>query len=470
MTRLSEVIAVVPEKKLPPHDLNAEKSVLGAVLIKPTALVDVSAILRVDDFFLPAHREIYDAMMEVNRRRGAVDVIGLADELQMRGMMARLEGREMYLLTLGNVVPTAENVLHYARIVRDKADMRRLIAQCMDTASRAHGDAQVAELAAEHGAAVRKVTGARGGGPSRLGDALDGVLKTVQDKQENPALYLVPTGLRGLDDVIGGHAAGDLVVVGGRPSRGKTSWMVNSSVRAASAGIPQLVFSLEMSGQQIFEKAVAMMTGIEGWQFARGKLSSKQWEQILALEKKIAGEDLPFYVEEASLSCEMLCDVAESWALRVDPDALAEDKKIRKAKTIWIDSMSFLRPDREGKKRAEDVGAMARSLKLLAKHLMVPICVLVHLNREMEKGGKPRRPGLHDLRESGDLEQSADVVIFPHREGNVRSTGPVDATMIVAKARNGQTADVPVLWDGPHMSFHDVAAEDPVQENLPGAG
>jgi replicative DNA helicase len=259
----------------PPHNLEAEKSVLGGVLIKPAAFDEIATSLQVDDFFLPAHREIFDAMLALDKRRQPLDVIAVADELRVRGMVARLEGGEAYLLTLSNSVPTAENINHYGRLVKEKATLRRLIASCAEIQSRAYGDfGEFEQFLDEAETQVFKVAQQnRRETYSAAPDIIEEVLHNIEVRAaERKAVTGVPTGFTKLDEITAGLQRENLIIVAARPGGGKTSWAINVAVHAAMRKIPVLIFSLEMSKYELMERMLAAEARIDSGKIKRGFL------------------------------------------------------------------------------------------------------------------------------------------------------------------------------------------------------
>ena len=232
--------------RTPPHNIEAEKSVLGAVFIKPAAFDEVATNLAVDDFFLPAHREIFEAMVTIDKRRQALDVIAVADELKTHGMLARLDGGQSYLNELANGVPTAENVLHYARLVREKATLRRLIAACAEVQSSAYGDfGEFESFLDEAETKIFKVAQQnRRETYSATGELMEEVLHNLEVRTaERRAVTGVPTGFTKLDEYTAGLQRENLIIVAARPGGGNTSWAVNLAMHAAlNPTIPVLLF------------------------------------------------------------------------------------------------------------------------------------------------------------------------------------------------------------------------------------
>ena len=271
-----------PASRTPPHNLEAEKSVLGAVFIKPAAFDEVATSLAVDDFFLPAHREIFEAMVAVDKRRQPIDVLQIADELKTAGLLARLEGGAAYLNDLANAVPTAENILHYARLVREKATLRRLIAACADIQSSAYGDfGEFDTFLDESETKVFKVAQQnRRETYSATGELMEEVLHNLEVRTaERRAVTGVPTGFTKLDEITAGLQRENLIIVAARPGGGKTPWAVNVAMHAAlNHSIPVLLFSLEMSKYELMERMLAGEARIDSGKIKRGLLEYADWK------------------------------------------------------------------------------------------------------------------------------------------------------------------------------------------------
>lgn len=456
-----------PAERVPPHDLQAEKSALGSVLIKPAALDDL-ADLEVDDFFLPAHREIVEAMRAVAKRAPAIDVVILADELKARGVLAKLDGGENYLLVLANATPTAENVRYYAGIVANKAMLRRLIATCAEIQSTAYGDfgdepdAFLAEAQRKlgeielHGAA----------GPVRVGDAVSDVLQAMEDRGNKPESFLIPTGIKSMDHRIGGLRGGHLIVVAANPGRGKTAWAVNVAVHAALAeGIPVLIFSIEMETYELIERMLAGKARVNGRSVSHGRMNYPEWQRVTTAASALAeypdGRPVPLYVDDRKLTAGQVCAQARRWRAQ-HPDSRA---------LIVIDYLGLVLPDEEEKSREREVAKMSRAFKLLGHKTKANASVIMccQLNRDNKgKDGKMRTPVVGDLRESGSIEADADMVILPWWEGDPGATGRHPADLIIGKHRGGPKGVIRVDWEPEFLTFTDpLDPLDEVQNELP---
>ena len=455
-----------------PYSLKAEQAVLGSVLIKPSAMEDVTLFLRdADEFYMPAHREIYEAMRHLVTTGKPINPVFLADELRLRGQLSRLEDGEIYLTRLMDVVSTGEDVPHYARQVRDFAVRRRLIKAATEIVLRAHGEEDVHDLVAEHRTAVANLEVPMGAGTVRLGDVLEHGIDEIQSKQDKPDEYEVKTGLHEYDEKIGGWREEQVIVIAARPGKGKSSLAWSTLIRMSMGGVPTLMFSLEMSRQQLIERGLAFVGQVTGNRISRAKIDTKEWIKVHDAGKKLAPLDL--HINTDALGLRQICSEARRWAAKIDREArakaLAEKRepptKVRKVIAVDYLGLVEVEESSDSENRTQVVTKITRRFKKLAKELHCPIALVSQLNRESEKGGKggvSRKPILADLRDSGSVEQDADLVLFPWRDPGVRgaSKGPVPASIIVAKHREGPEGEVDVDWDGRYMAFYDAAERD----------
>jgi replicative DNA helicase len=457
--------------RTPPHNLEAERSVLGGVFIKPSAFDEVATSLQVDDFFLPAHREIFEAMLAIDKRQQPLDVVAVADELRVRGMIARLDGGEVYLLTLSNSVPTAENIVHYVRLVREKATLRRLIAACAEIQSRAAGDfGDFEEFLDEAETQVFKVAQQnRRETYSSTGDLMEEVLHNLEVRTaERKAVTGVPTGFTKLDELTAGLQRENLIIVAARPGGGKTSWAVNVAVHAAKHGIPVLIFSLEMSKWELMERMIAGEARIDSSKIKRGFIEYADWKNGINPAAKEIGK-APILIDDSS-AISIMEIRAKARRFRGDaryfpPQPLTVEGRSPQPALglIVVDYLQLARGSvgRRDENRQQEIAEISRGLKALAKDLKLPIIAVSQLNREIEKReGKPR---LSDLRESGAIEQDADVILFLHREEqsdemDIRPTSVSE--IIIGKHRNGATGSLKVTFIKAFTKFENYA-EDP---------
>ncbi len=426
---------------LPPHDFEAERSVLGSVLIRQS-VADVLGVLKTDDFFLPAHREIWDAAMTLSAARTPIDVVTLADNLRANGHLSRMEGQELYLLALTNAVPTAENALHYAELVRQKAMARKIIAVCTEAASRASTE-HPEEILSDLRVALAGLGSTSAGGPMGMDKAIPLYLDVLEARAAEPSAFKVKANLEALDEIIGGHRPGQQIVVAGMTGAGKTSHAVSTAIRAAQIdNIPSLIFSLEMSRDELLDRALSFVANIDGSRIANGDLDFATWRNVITPQaRKMAS--LPITIDDRKLNLDQIVSESLRWRAK-NPGPLA---------LVVVDYLGLIRSTGKYDNRQMEMGAMSRALKILAGDLKCPVIVVAQLNRANQSGDKPSRPVLSNLRDSGEIEQNADVVIFTWRDGPI-------AELIVAKHRGGPLGIAEVKWDGRYTAFYDDKGAD----------
>jgi replicative DNA helicase len=442
------------ELREPPWSKEAEMAVLGAVFIAPRVLGEAMGDLRPDDFFLPAHREILSAMRAVE----APDVVSVADELKVRGMLPRLENGEGYLFALANAVPTAENVGHYAAIVKERSLARRLIASCLEVTSRAHSGTEIVDLIGEHRTQLAGLElDGKAGGPVKLSDAMDGVLDAIESRARSPEKYAIGTGLDGFDAGIGGMRAGQLVIVAGLPGQGKTSFAEGVALHNGDLGVPVLIFSLEMKLHELVERALSAKSGIDGRRIvAATGLDYDTWKTgIHPAASKLRKSTV--WVDDRKLSTNRICAEAVRWREKTRRERVKSGSTDDRA-LIVIDYLGLVRSDQRSENRNLEVAGMSASFKRLAGDLDCPVMLLSQLNRLPAR--EKRKPVPSDLRDSGAVEADADMIIFPWRpepsEEDVRNPPfEIDATIIVAKHRNGPIGEVDAVFRPSTTQFLD---------------
>lgn len=443
---MTALMPIVPVARQLPHSLDAERSVLGAVFIRQST-IDEASDLAVDDFFLPAHRDIFEVMRALTARGGVVDVLTVGDELKARGMLGHLEGGSAYLLDCANAIPTAENVRHYIAIVARKAILRRLILAASDIQARAYGDVvEIEDFLSEVRHRVASIESADQAGPALIGDGMQDTLDSIQNRASDPRSYFLTTGLRGFDENIGGLRGGNLVVVAARPGMGKSALALDILLNAAMGGIPALLFSMEMSRGEIQERALAKKGRVNGRSVVTGKMNVEEWGKIQGAAAKL--DKIPLWLDTRNMRAQRICSVARRWFAR---QKFAEGA--RKIAAIAIDYLGLVPSTGDEANRAYEIAAMTRAFKLLAGELDIPIILLAQLNRDGVKAA--RKPVISDLRDSGAIEQDANTVIFPWWEGTPNLHGRHPATIIVGKNRGGPMGEVDVWWEPEFMTFSD---------------
>jgi replicative DNA helicase len=428
----------------PPHDEAAELSVLGTSLVAPAEALPLLSGLRVDDFFVPAHREAWAAMLAVLARKMPVDVLAVGDELKARGMWQRFPGGwQTWALATARHVTAPEVAEAHARIVAQKATMRRLIALCVEVQAAAYSSNDLEDIMgrARRGVAALELL-ASDKDSIRLGAALGDVLGTIEQRTLGNVKPGISYGLPALDDILGGAKPGQLILIAARPGEGKSALLEQVLVKAALRDIPGHLFSMEMLMQELAERALSAPSRVSAHAMATGKLTVDDWRAIQGAGGKLA--DAPLWVDDRSRHVGQIVGKIRKWHAST-PGGL-----------VGIDYIQRVTMDqRKGESRDLEIGRVGAELKALAMELQIPIIAVAALSRAVEKRGGP--PLLSDLRECGTLEYDADVVIFPYRdippEDQRARREPGPAQLIVGKHRGGPTGVADVYWQSPLMEW-----------------
>jgi replicative DNA helicase len=463
MAELPAHVVTLPSGREPPHNIGAERSALGGVLVKPSAFDEMATTLTADDFLLPAHREIFEAMLALDKRRQPIDVISLGDELKNRGSLGRLENGQAYLIELANTVPTAENIAHYGRLVQEKATLRRLIAACAEIQSRAYGEfGDYEQFLDESESMIFKVAQKNRRENARpIGELMSEVLETIDARaRESRSVTGVPTGFTKLDELTAGLQPENLIVVAARPGVGKTSWAMNVATHAAlEHKIPVLIFSLEMSKNELIERILAGEARIDSNRMRRGMIEYSEWKnKIYPAGNRIS--QAPILIDD-SPGVNILELRAKARRFRSDPRFFPPSAGDKQLGLVVIDYLQLAHGlgGRKDDSREREIAEISRGLKGLAKELHIPIIAVSQLNRSVEKR-EDKTPQLSDLRESGAIEQDADMVMFIYEDpSDPASKGVVK--LKIAKHRNGPTGLVRLGFVRDYTKFRTLSqAED----------
>jgi replicative DNA helicase len=434
--------------RMPPHDLEAEQAVLGAMMLSPAAIADVTGIIRPGDLYRPAHQLVCEAVLDLFARGEPADAVTVADLLGTRGLLGRTGGAP-YLHTLIASVPVVASAAYYAEIVADKAARRRLTEAGLQIAQLGWaGDAPAAELISRAQALALQLGAERERGTFvPLADLVLPALEELEAAASpDGALMGVPTGLADLDALTHGLQPGQLIVVGARPSIGKTvlvsDWARHAAIRM---GLPTVVFSLEMNRTEITMRLLSAEARVAMHSMRGGTLTDDDWTRLAYRMSYFM--DAPLWVDDSPV-----VTIAD---IRARCRRLVHQAGLR---LVVIDYLQLLTAMRWSSSRQQDVSEISRSLKLLAKELEVPVVAVSQLNRGPEQR-HDRRPQLSDLRDSGSVEQDSDVVVLLHREDAYERESPRagEADLIVAKHRNGPTATITVAFQGHYSRFVDMA-------------
>ncbi len=441
----------VPLQKLPPQNIEAEQMVLGAVLIENDSLNNIMSLLSPEDFYKDIHRRIYAVMIEMFERREAIDLITLTDSLRGKVALDTVGGAS-YVANLVSLVPTAANIKYHAKIIREKSVLRRLIHASTDIITQCYDDSRAVESIDElldtaersiFDIAQKKI----GEAFSPLKNIIGHSFKMVEDLYDRKEMVTgIPTGFVDLDHLTSGLQSSDLVIVAGRPSMGKTAFCLNIAAYAAVEKQKTVAFfSLEMSKEALGLRLLGSEARVDAHRLRTGHLSERDWTPLATAAGRLA--DAPIYIDDTA-------------ALSV----LEMQAKTRRLKAehgldlIIVDYLQLMRGRQNESSREQEISNISRSLKMLAKDLKVPVIALSQLNRAVEtRPGKEKRPMLADLRESGAIEQDADVILFIYRdevynkcecphEGECLCGRRGVAEVIIGKQRNGPIGKVDLTY------------------------
>jgi replicative DNA helicase len=438
-----------PGDRVPPQDIVAEQCVLGAMLLSKDAIADVVETIRATDFYRPAHQVVYDTILDLYGRGEPADPVTVAADLTRNGELPRVGGAP-YLHTLIASVPTAANAGYYAKIVRERAILRRLVeagTRIVQMGYTADG-ADVDEVVDRAQAAVYDVTDKRTSEDYvRLEDVMQQALDEIEAiGARGDELSGVPTGFADLDRLTNGLHPGQMIIIAARPAVGKST-MGLDICRAASIknGQTSAIFSLEMSRSEITMRLLSAEARVPLHHMRTGKLTEEDWARLARRMGEVA--EAPLFIDD-SPNLTMMEIRAKARRLKQRHDL----------KLIVVDYLQLMSPHKRAESRQQEVSEMSRALKLLAKELEVPVIAISQLNRGAEQR-TDKKPQIADLRESGSLEQDADMVILLYREDIVEKESPRagEADFIVAKHRNGPTATITVAFQGHYSRFVDMA-------------
>jgi len=424
------------EERLPPQNIEAEQSVLGSILIDRDAIVRVAGFLHAEDFYREAHRTIYQAAVDLFERREPADFVLLCDELERRGRLEQVGG-PAYLTSLINLVPTAVNVEYYGHVVERCAILRRLITAGGQIAGVAYDLQHDAEQAVDKAEQILFALTQRR--RAREFIPIAEVLEHYFDQidyihQHRGQTFGVPTGFTRLDELTGGLQRSDLIVLAARPGMGKTSLALNMATHAAlKNNIPVGIFSLEMSKDQLVQRLICSQAGIDSHRLRTGFIEESEWAKIAQAIGELS--EAPIYIDDTPGISVM--------ELRTKARRLQAEHDLG---FVIVDYLQLMQ-GRRTENRVQEVSDISRSLKELARELNIPVLAASQLNRSVEQ--RPNnRPQLSDLRESGSIEQDAYIVMFIYREElrDPETTRRGVADIIVAKHRNGPTADIELAF------------------------
>lgn len=434
-------------EKIPPHNKEAEQSVLGAAMLDKDALFDVLETVKADDFYDAAHKEVYDVILELGRRNESVDIVTVCDELKKRGSL-EIAGGRAYIASLTANVPSAKNAVGYAKIVAEKAQLRRLIKAADEIREKSFEESEDAGYI--------------------LDFAEQNIFEIAQKRQKNDYSHIkdvimenvemidkaagsdgdvtgIPSGFTEIDKITGGFQRSDLIILAARPAMGKSSFALNIALNAAKRGSKGIIiFNLEMPKDQLGQRLLSMESNIELSNIRKGKIEINDWQKI-----------------------NIAADILSKTSITIDDTpgitVMEMKNKCRRMKAeygldlVVVDYLQLMTSEGRSESRQQEISKLSRYLKLLAREMDCPVLVLSQLSRAPELRND-HRPMLSDLRESGSIEQDADVVIFLYRDDyyNEESEKPNVCEVIIAKHRNGETARRDLTWVERYTKFSDM--------------
>jgi replicative DNA helicase len=441
------------EKRTPPQSIEAEKAVLGAMLITKEAVQEVQEILQPEDFYRQANQLIYETMLELNADSDPVDLVSLTERLDKKKLTEKVGG-VTYIVSLSNVVQTAANVKYYAKLVREKSELRHLIDAATKIATEAYEASEdVEDIMDDAEKSILAIASRQSNeGFESIGSLL---VKTVEHievvNQTKGSLTGIATGFTDLDNITAGLQDSDLILVAARPSMGKTAFTLNIATYAALTGHTVAFFSLEMSKEQLVNRMLCAEGGIDSQRLRTGQLEKDEWDKLIQTANKLSHTNL--YIDDTA-GIDVMSLRSKARRLQAEKQGLD---------LIVIDYLQLMqgRTRSNSDNRQQEISEISRSLKALARELHVPVIALSQLSRSVESR-TVKRPMLSDLRESGSLEQDADIVMFLYREDYYdQDTENKNITeLIIAKHRNGPIGTVKLFFQKEFTRFRNLVLEE----------
>ncbi|NLG89702.1 MAG: replicative DNA helicase [Clostridiaceae bacterium] len=435
-------------EKVPPHSIEAEQSVLGSLLLDRDLLPDITALLKSEDFYLEQHKEIYEAILDLYEQNKPVDLITVSEQLTKRGTLNRVGDYE-YLSNLATAVPTTANAMHYAEIIEDKSLLRKLIHAATQIQKRSYEATEEAvDILSDAEKYIYDIVQNRNQtGLLPISDVLDITFSRLEELYNRSGEYTgIPSGFYDLDKKTAGFQKSDLILIAARPSMGKTSFALNIAAYAAvHKQVPVAIFSLEMSKEQLVSRIISSEVMIEMEKMRRGNLEDEDWKELANAIGVLS--KAPIYIDDnAAISVMEIMSKCRRLKMR------------RGLGLIIIDYLQLMQSRRRTENRQQEISEISRSLKIMAKELEVPVIALSQLSRAPDIRTANHRPILSDLRESGAIEQDADLVIFLYRDDyyNEDSEKKNITEVILAKHRNGSIGTIELAWIPQYTKFRNL--------------
>lgn len=420
-------------ERIPPQNIDAEQAVLGALFLEPEAFYRVADIIRPGDFYQHGHRLIYEAAVGLQEEGEPVDLVTVTDRLRREGVLEKVGGAA-YVASLVEMVPTATNIEYYARIIEEKALLRTLISVAARISEMGYDEREAADRLVDQAEQMILELGAQRGTGAfvPLKDILARALERIEQTYHNKGRIAgVPTGFADLDRLCSGLQPTDLIILAARPSMGKTALALNIAYEvAANQGLSVALFSLEMGKEQLVNRMLCAEARVDQYRLRTGSLRDEDWDRLTEAAARL--QDVPLFIDDTGGA-----------SLR---DIRARAKRLQAERglaLVVVDYVQLMQPNRRAENRQQEIAQISRGLKELAKELDVPVLALSQLSRAVEQR-QEKKPQMSDLRESGSLEQDADVVLFIYREEYYRpeTDRKSIAEIIVAKQRNGPVGTV----------------------------
>ena len=437
-----------------PYSVEAEQAVLGSVLVDPKCLNEIAVQMKTEYFYIPQHKEIYAAMSSMYELSQTIDFVSLLEKLKKSGVYDEAGGKA-YLTQLVQTVPSAANVLTYVAIIRDKYYSRTLMTTAQDIIKDINEDTKDSGTLLD--SAEQRIYEIRQGreisGLTHIKSVIENETYDRLSKMSDPATredYIgIPSGIGALDTMITGLNKSDLIILGARPGMGKTSFALNIA-RNVGVGTGKTVcfFSLEMTRDQLAQRMLSSEAGIKSEKLRTGELEDAEWARLAQAGENLSSANI-YFDETSSITV---------------PEMKAKLRRMKKVDLVIIDYLGLMKSAKATENRVQEVSEITRNLKIMAKELKIPIIACAQLSRGTETKGKSHKPALSDLRESGSIEQDADIVLFLYRDtyyDNEKAddedrSDPNKAECIVAKNRHGEIGTVDLYWDGQFTRFTSV--------------
>ncbi|MCQ2450770.1 MAG: replicative DNA helicase [Clostridia bacterium] len=434
-----------------PYSLEAEQAVLGSIIIDPKCLDNIAEWMKPELFYLPQHQDIYSAISTMFEFNQVIDFVSLLEKLKSNGTYDD-DGGKAYLTQLVQSVSSSANVMEYVSIIRDKYYSRALLNAAKEIIKDV--DENILDSGKLINNAEQRIYDIRSGrevsGLTHIKQVLENETYDLLAKKSDPETkndYIgIPSGISSLDKMITGLNKSDLIILGARPGMGKTAFALNIARNVAvNAGKTVCFFSLEMTRDQLAQRLLSSEAGIKSEKLRTAELDGDEWTVLAQAGENLSKAD--FYIDETS-------------SITV-PEMKAKLRRMKKVDLVIVDYLGLMHTPRQNDNRVQEVAEITRSLKIMAKELKVPVIACAQLSRATEAKGKSHKPALADLRDSGSIEQDADIVLFLYREGYYDNekkedddrSDPTKAECIIAKNRHGGLGSVDLYWDAEHTRF-----------------